>query len=292
MTRNETPAALIVQGVDVETRALKMLATLTGARSIAGLGNGAFRMVDARPHEHIARFCANEKLDWAWVPSERTLDTLKLAAFDMDSTLITIECIDELADFAGCKDKVAEITAAAMRGELDYPASLRQRVKLLAGIDAASLESVFVERLRFSPGAQTLLRRLRSNGVRTLLVSGGFTYFTDRVRDQLQIDYTRSNTLVVEDGRLTGELAGDIVDADAKAAELASHARDLGVGASRLLAVGDGANDLKMMALAGTSVAWRAKPAVQQAATHALDHAGLDGVLNLFAPPDDPPTGG
>ena len=114
MTPTETPAALIVQGLDVETRALKMLATFTGARSIAGLGNGAFRLVDARPHEHIAGFCANEKLDWAWVPATRGLDTLRLAAFDMDSTLITIECIDELADFAGCKDKVSEITAAAI----------------------------------------------------------------------------------------------------------------------------------------------------------------------------------
>jgi phosphoserine phosphatase len=286
MTRTETPAALIVQGVDVETRALKMLATFTGARSIAGLGNGAFRLVEARPHEHIAGFCANEKLDWAWVPATRGLDTLRLAAFDMDSTLITIECIDELADFAGCKDKVSEITAAAMRGELDYPSSLRRRVKLLAGIEAASLESVYLERLRYSPGAEALLRRLRTLGVRTLLVSGGFTFFTDRVREHLQIDFTRSNTLVIEDGRLTGELEGDIVDADAKAAELASHARDLGIGASQVLAVGDGANDLKMMALAGTSVAWRAKPAVQAAATHALDHAGLDGVLNLFNPVD------
>ena len=164
MTTTETPAALIVQGVDVETRALKMLATFTGARSIAGLGNGAFRLVDAKPHEHVAGFCANEKLDWAWVPAARGLDTLKLAAFDMDSTLITIECIDELADFAGCKDKVSEITAAAMRGELDYPSSLRRRVKLLAGIEAASLESVFLERLRYSPGAESLLRRLRSLG--------------------------------------------------------------------------------------------------------------------------------
>jgi phosphoserine phosphatase len=287
MTTHETPDALVVQGVDVETRALKMLATLTGARSIAGLGNGAFRLIGAGPHEHIAGFCAAEKLDWAWVPAARRLDALKLAAFDMDSTLITIECIDELAEFAGCRDKVSEITAAAMRGELDYPSSLRRRVKLLAGIEASALDTVYRERLRFSPGAESLLRRLRALGVRTLLVSGGFTYFTDRVCEQLQIDHARSNRLVIEDGRLTGEIEGDIVDADAKAAELASHARHLGIGASGVLAVGDGANDLKMMALASTSVAWRAKPAVQAAATHAINHAGLDGVLNLFNPAAD-----
>jgi len=290
-----TDAALIVQGTEVETRALKMLASLTGSRSIMGLGRGAFRMLEARPHDHIAGFCAGERIDWAWVPQARRLDGLKLAAFDMDSTLITIECIDELADFAGRKAEVSAITAAAMRGELDYPQSLRQRVALLAGVPASALQSVHDERLHLSPGAESLLRRLRQLGVKTLLVSGGFTFFTDRLRDRLQIDFTRSNTLAIEDGKLTGEVIGQIVDADEKAAELARRMDALGLSAAQVLAVGDGANDLKMMALAGVSVAWRAKPAVQQAATHALNHSALDAVLNLYTPGSaaaapDPPT--
>lgn len=281
---SSNPDALIVQGADADTRALKMLASLTGARSIAGLGNGAFRMIDARPHEHIAGFCANEHLDWAWVPAERRLTDLKLAAFDMDSTLITIECIDELADFAGRKAEVAAITDSAMRGELDYPQSLRRRVSLLRGLEAASLEAVYNERLQLSPGAESLLRRLRALDVHTLLVSGGFRFFTDRLRERLQIDFTLSNTLEIEDGRLTGEVSGPIVDAEAKAVEMAMRIESLGLARRNVVAVGDGANDLPMMALAGVSVAWRATPTVQQAATHALDHAGLDGVIHLYTP--------
>ncbi len=279
-------ATLVVQGVDVDTGALKAIARASGARAIEGLGGAAFRLAGATPYSALAADCASAQLDPAWVPGERHLGALRLAAFDMDSTLITIECIDELADFAGRKAEVSAITAAAMRGELDYPQSLRRRVALLAGVPASALESVYRERLRLSPGAETLLRRLRALEVRTLLVSGGFTFFTDRLRDRLGFDFTRSNTLGIVDGVLTGEVIGDIVDAQAKAAELARRMHELGLAAAHTLAVGDGANDLAMMALAGTSVAWRAKPKVKQAATHALDFAPLDGVLNLFAPAD------
>jgi phosphoserine phosphatase len=201
---------------------------------------------------------------------------------DLDSTLISIECIDEIADFAGRKDEVAAVTAAAMRGEIDWPESLRRRVKALAGLDASSLERVYAERLRFNRGAEWLLAATRRNGVKTLLVSGGFTYFTDRVRDALGFDYAYSNTLVVDGGRLTGEVTGALVDAHGKAAHVARLKRELGLPRERVIAIGDGANDLLMLREAGTSIAYHAKPIVKGEADYALDYAGLDGVLNLF----------
>jgi phosphoserine phosphatase len=200
----------------------------------------------------------------------------------MDSTLISIECIDEIADFAGRKAEVAAVTASAMRGEIDWPESLRRRVKALAGLDQSALERVYAERLRFNKGAERLIEAARRNGVRTLLVSGGFTYFTDRVRDRLSIDHAYSNTLVVEGGKLAGAVSGPLVDAQGKAAHVARLKRELGVESDRVLAIGDGANDLPMMAEAGTSIAYHAKPVVRESAAYALDHAGLDGVLNLF----------
>jgi phosphoserine phosphatase len=282
----ETPddPALVVQGPDIQTRTLKELARLTEASGIEGLGGGGFRLRGARPHPELAARCQQARIDCAWVPATRQLGALRLAAFDMDSTLITIECIDELADFAGRRAEVSAITEAAMRGELDYPASLRRRVALLAGLPVSALESVWRERVRLSPGAETLLARLRRMGVETLLVSGGFTFFTDRLRDRLRIDHTRSNVLGVVDGHLTGEVVGEVVDARAKAAALRSRIEARGLEPSAVLAVGDGANDLDMMALAGVSVAWRAKPKVRERATHALDHAPLDAVLNLYTP--------
>jgi phosphoserine phosphatase len=201
---------------------------------------------------------------------------------DMDSTLISIECIDEIADFAGRKAQVAAVTASAMRGEIDWPESLRRRVKCLAGLDAGSLARVYEDRLRFNRGAEKLLAAAKRNGVKTLLVSGGFTYFTDRVRDEIGFDYAYSNTLDIEGAKLAGTVSGPLVDAAGKAAHVARISKELGLARERVLAIGDGANDLPMMGEAGTSIAYHAKPVVKAKAGYALDHAGLDGVLALF----------
>jgi phosphoserine phosphatase len=224
-----------------------------------------------------------EKLDWAFIKEGLRLSDFGLIAFDMDSTLITIECIDELADFAGRKHEVAAITEAAMRGDLDYRDSLRQRLALLAGLDARVLAQVFAERLRFSPGARELLAAAQAAGLRTAILSGGFTYFTERLRIELGFDFSTSNELEISGGKLTGHVAGDIVDAAAKAHHLARLRDELGLKKEQVIAIGDGANDLLMMAEAGLSVAYRAKPATRAQASVALNFSGLDGLLNLLS---------
>lgn len=224
-----------------------------------------------------------EKLDWAFVEEGQRLSDFGLIAFDMDSTLITIECIDELADFAGRKHEVAAITEAAMRGDLDYRDSLRQRLALLAGLDARILAQVFEERLHFSPGARELLAAAQAAGLRTAILSGGFTYFTERLRIELGFDFSTSNELEISGGKLTGHVAGDIVDAAAKAHHLARLRDELGLKKAQVIAIGDGANDLLMMAEAGLSVAYRAKPATRAKASVALNFCGLDGLLNLLS---------
>ena len=274
---------LVIQGTEVETRDLKALAKLAGASAIEAITPSAFRLRNATPNPAVAPHCKNAQLDFAFVPAERKLADIKLCVMDMDSTLITIECIDEIADMQGLKPQVAAITAAAMRGELDYPQSLRQRVALLAGLDASALQRVYDERLRLSPGADAMLAKFKQLGIKTLLVSGGFTFFTERLQQRLGLDYTRSNMLDIANGKLTGKVTGDIVDADVKCAALVKLRDDLGFDKTQVLALGDGANDLKFMAEAGISVAYRAKPVVRAQATHALSYVGLDGVLNLFA---------
>ena len=212
----------------------------------------------------------------------------KLIAFDMDSTLINIECIDEVADAAGRKAEVAAITEAAMRGEIaDYKDSLRRRVALLRGVPAAALTQVYEERLRLNPGAQTLVQACQQAGLKTLLVSGGFTFFTDRVRDILRIDFTRSNVFEIENSQLTGRMVdqawGDICDGEEKRRMVLATCDALGISAQQAIAMGDGANDLPMMSVAGLSVAYHAKPKVREAAHVAIDQGGLDRLLELFA---------
>ena len=227
-----------------------------------------------------AAYCEKHRIDYALVPEGRRFADLKLVAMDMDSTLITMETIDELGDLVGRKAEIAAITARAMRGEIDYPESLRQRVGLLKGLDERGLLEVYEKRLKLTNGAEILLAACKKHSVKTLLVSGGFTYFVERLKARLGIDYTVSNTLEVANGRLTGRVLGDIVDADAKAAKF----REV-TGTFRkdeTVAVGDGANDLKMMAEAGYAVAFHAKPVVRAQASCALTWSGLDGVVNLF----------
>ena len=274
---------LVIQGAAVAARALEQLSQLSGAQQVLRLGPGACRLIGAQPDPGVAEYCARARLDFAFVPAERRLADMELLAIDMDSTLITIECIDEIADMAGVKAEVSGITAAAMRGEIDYAESLRQRVGLLKGLDEGALARVYDERLRLSPGAETMLAAMRRSGVKTLLVSGGFSFFTERLKTRLGLDYSVSNELEIVGSRLSGRVIGGIVDAAAKAAKLRSVRDSLGIAKEGIIAIGDGANDLAMMAEAGVSIAYRAKAVARGKADYTLDHVGLDGVLNFFA---------
>ena len=219
------------------------------------------------------------------------LRDFKLIAFDMDSTLINIECVDEIADAAGRKAEVAAITEAAMRGEItDFKQSLRQRVALLAGVSEEHLRHVYRSRLRLNPGAAELVLACKAAGLKVLLVSGGFTFFADRLRDRLALDFARSNRLEIEDGKLTGRILdqswGDIVDGAMKRQTLLRTCSLIGCEPSQTIAMGDGANDLDMMAVAGLSVAYRAKPKVREQASVAIDMGGLDRLLEVFGAGD------
>jgi phosphoserine phosphatase len=215
------------------------------------------------------------------------LADFRLAAFDMDSTLISIECVDELADVVGRKAEVAAITEAAMRGEIaDYKESLRRRVALLRGMPEAALQTVYDERLRLNPGVERFVGACRAAGLHTLLVSGGFTFFAERVQALLSIDEIRANVLAVEGGRLTGRMVdqpwGDICDGAEKRRALLQACARLGIDPRRAIAVGDGANDLPMMGAAGLSIAFHAKPAVRAQAAISITEGGLDRALEVL----------
>jgi phosphoserine phosphatase len=273
---------LVIQGRDVETGDLKRIAKLVGAGRIVQIASDAFRMHDARQIPEITSICEEAKLDCAYVPETRRLTDFRLLVMDMDSTLITIETIDELADLVGLKREVAEITEQAMRGEIEYNESLERRVAVLRGLGVDALARVYEERVRLTPGADKLIALARAAGVKTLLVSGGFTYVTERLQARLKLDYTRSNCLEIVDGRLTGRIVGDIVNADGKRDALMAIRDTLGIKREQIIGIGDGANDLKFMAECGVSIAYHAKPIVRGQTTYALNHVDLSGVLSLF----------
>jgi phosphoserine phosphatase len=279
---------LVVQGPSLQTRHLQHIVQLCGSDR----ESSDFRQIAAHAwylpgilaiNTNIEAYCASEKLDCAFVADHHTLENFGLVLMDMDSTLITIECIDEIADMHGLKAEVAAITQAAMRGEIEFAESLRLRVALLKGLDESALQRVYDERLHLSPGTQTWITACKRHNVRTMVVSGGFDFFAERVKTLAGLDYAQANRLEIVNGRLTGQVLGDIVDAQAKADWLNKKRIALGLAQSQVIAIGDGANDLIMMADAGASIAYHAKPIVQEHATYTLNHAGLDGAAYLFS---------
>ncbi|WP_238911846.1 phosphoserine phosphatase SerB [Achromobacter xylosoxidans] len=278
---------LVVQSPGLTVEHAEQLAALAQAQGVARISATAARLLDVQ-HDDATRadvvaWADRHGIDTAFVPAGLKLSHCKVLAMDMDSTLINIECIDEIAGVAGVKDKVSEITEAAMRGEIkDFAESLRRRVALLKGVPAEALEQVYTEKLRLNPGAERLITTAQAAGIKVLLVSGGFTFFTDRLRERLKLDSAHANTLEIDNGVLTGRVLGDILDADAKAVYLREFARTHGATKEQVIAMGDGANDLKMLGAAGFPVAYHAKPLVRQQTRYALNVSGLDGVLNWF----------
>ena len=282
---------LVIQSNDLSTEAVEAFKVAAVARQVKRKVNSA-RLVDiqddASTRQATAALTRYFQCDAAFVAPQLRLAQFRLLALDMDSTLINIESLDEVAALAGKGQEVAAITEAAMRGEIaDYAESLRRRVAMLAGVDAALLQRVYDTKLRLNPGAEQLVRACQAAGLKTLLVTGGFTFFTERMRARLGFDYTRSNELGIADGRLTGMVSGPegdaIVDADGKAQAVRAVCSELGCATDKAIVIGDGANDLRMMKLAGLSVAYRAKPVVQAQAMQALNHAPLSGVLEWFS---------
>lgn len=275
---------LILQG-PLET--LAQIGALADPARAVVIGEHAMRFEDVDAGERVraavslAAFPAG--VDATFIGAGRRLADYKLVAMDMDSTLITIECIDEIADMQGLKAQVSKITEAAMRGELDFGASLTRRVALLEGLDASALERVYDERLRLSPGAEAMLDGVKAAGLKTLLVSGGFTFFTERLQQRLGLDYAHANVLEVRAGKLTGKVIGGIVDALEKKHTVERVCAGLGISPQQAIVMGDGANDLQMMSIAGLSVAFRAKPVVRAQAAVALNFSGLDALLTILS---------
>ena len=256
------------------------------------MSNGAYyserwefnQQLDTTQRENLRAIAARFNSDLCFLDVDLQPIDIKILAMDMDSTLINIECIDEIADFTGKKAAVAQITEATMRGEIkDFQESLRRRVALLEGVSADALEAVYRERLRPNPGAVELLAGANERGLYTLLVSGGFTFFTEKLRQQLGFKQAQANTLEIIDGKLTGKVLGNIVDGVAKAAYLDEACRLLGCTKANAMTIGDGANDLIMMNGSGISIAYKAKPIVKEKADAAFDRVGLDAALLLIS---------
>jgi phosphoserine phosphatase len=274
---------LIIQSpCDIPVQIITQLQSLSLSIQYEKIGERIYRFSNARPHDGVAAFCYENQLDYAFIRPNPRLSNFGLLVMDMDSTLINIECIDEIADMHGLKPQVAAITEAAMRGEIDFAESLRRRVALLKGLPENALQAVYDERLKLNPGAEAMLGEVQKRGIKTLLVSGGFTFFTERLKARLGLDYAYANTLEIINGQLTGQVLGDILDAQAKADWLNRIRCELKLNAEQVIAIGDGANDLKMMSQASVSIAYHAKPIVRSQAGFALNFVGLDGLLPLI----------
>ncbi len=274
---------LVIQSLsEISAAYLDRLAGLALASRVEQVGPCCYRLHEVTPHDEVASFCYEHKLDYGFVRDDQKLEGFGLVVMDMDSTLISIECIDEIADMQGLKPQVSAITESAMRGEIDFAESLRRRVALLEGLDEHALQRVYDERLRLNPGAEAMLAALKQLGIKTLLVSGGFTFFTTRLQARLGLDFAHANTLEIVNGKLTGRVLGAVLDAQAKADWLLRTRDELGLRPHQVIAMGDGANDLKMMGQAGISIAYHAKPIVRSQASFSFNFVGLDGLLNLL----------
>jgi phosphoserine phosphatase len=282
-----TTTHLVIQSPALSTDLIEQAAAIAEASGVRRVGTTAARLLavndSAEIRAEILAWGERSLVDTAYVVAGSRLRDCKVLAMDMDSTLINIECIDEIAAFGGVKEQVASITEAAMRGEIkDFSESLTRRVAFLKGLSAEVLQSVYEQKLRFNPGAEQLVATAKQAGLKVLLVSGGFTFFTEKLKARIGLDAAHANVLGTENGLLTGQVVGRILDAQGKADTLRAFAQDCGATADQIIAIGDGANDLRMLGLAGYSVAYRAKPVVRAQAKFALNVAGLDGVLNWF----------
>lgn len=278
---------LVVQTPALTGELIEQISAIAEASGVRRLGSTAARLLhvndSAEIRDEVLAWGERNHVDTAYIQSGSRLSECKVLAMDMDSTLINIECIDEIANFGGVKKEVASITEAAMRGEIkDFSESLIKRVAFLKGLSTEVLQSVYDERLRLNPGAEQLVSRARQAGIRVLLVSGGFTFFTEKLKARLGLDAAHANVLESVDGKLTGSVVGRILDAQGKADTLKSFAAECEAQPHQIIAIGDGANDLKMLANAGYSVAYRAKAVVRAQAKYALNVTALDGVLNWF----------
>lgn len=278
---------LVVQSPALSSDLIEQAAAIAEASGVQRIGTTAARLLavndSADTRAEILAWSERSLIDTAYVVGGSRLRDCKVLAMDMDSTLINIECIDEIAAFGGVKEQVASITEAAMRGEIkDFSESLTRRVAFLKGLSSDVLQSVYDQKLRFNPGAEQLVATAKQAGLKVLLVSGGFTFFTEKLKARIGLDAAHANVLGAENGLLTGQVVGRILDAQGKADTLRAFAQECGATTDQIIAIGDGANDLKMLSLAGYSVAYRAKPVVRAQAKFALNVAGLDGVLNWF----------
>ncbi len=274
---------LIIQGLDVNNSDLRSVAKLSHADGIERVTGQAFRLTNAVYSNDIPEFCLQSELDFAFVNPEQKLSDIKLIVMDMDSTLLAIESIDEIADMQNIRPQVSAITQQTMRGEISFEESLTRRTWLLRGVHQKKKKKVYDERVRLSSGADKMLQQAKRFGIKTMVLSGGFTFFTERVKERLGLDFAAANVLEIENNKLTGKVVGEIIGREGKAQVLKQVGDTLGLRREQIIAIGDGANDLGMMAESGISIAYHAKPIVKQHATYSINYVGLDGVINLFA---------
>lgn len=277
---------LIIQGLEINNSDLRTLAKLSQAQGIERITGQAFRLTQAIHSEEISPFCTEAELDYAYIDANLKFSDFRLIAMDMDSTLLAIESIDEIADMHNIKPQVAAITQLSMQGEISFEQSLTRRTALLQGLPQQALQRVFDERVKLNPGAEKMLRQAKLSGLKTMVISGGFTFFTERIKTRLDFDYAAANVLEIVDDKLTGNIVGNIIGREGKADILRQVRDELGISRAQIIAIGDGANDLDMMTEAGVSIAYHAKPIVKQHARYALNYVGLDGVVNLFRQSD------